>query len=290
MDFLKLNLFILLISASLYPQFNPGAKQIALSNSDIASASDVFTIFSNPAALSLYNWRETSAYYSPQPLGFKELSNYSFAHSEYTPFGSFAAALFSYGFELYKETHITFAYSRNIKNQLFIGLALNYYHLSIKNYGNDVSPINISALYYLTKEVRTAFSLNNLNQATWGNEPNQIPTIFSWGISYELNSEILISSSIEKEVGFKPSLQAGLSYDLIEYLSLRGGFSTFPAKYSTGFSINYNGFQVDYSLFSHDDFGLTHQAGIVFSFPQPGSENNPNLSRINKIRNYLGYN
>ena len=65
----KILLFGLIISftVSTFPQYNPGARQISLANSDVALANDVFTLFSNPAGLSQINWREVGIYYSPAP-------------------------------------------------------------------------------------------------------------------------------------------------------------------------------------------------------------------------------
>ena len=47
----------ILLFASSYGQFNPGARQISLSNSDVALSNDVFAVFNNPAGLSQFNWQ-----------------------------------------------------------------------------------------------------------------------------------------------------------------------------------------------------------------------------------------
>ena len=56
----------LLLLSTNYAQLNPGARQISLSNSDVALSNDVFSIFNNPAGLSQLNWREIGVYYSPE--------------------------------------------------------------------------------------------------------------------------------------------------------------------------------------------------------------------------------
>ena len=61
--------FLICFTIGLFAQFNPGAKQISLSHSDIALANDVFALFSNPSGLSQLNWREIGIYYSPAPFG-----------------------------------------------------------------------------------------------------------------------------------------------------------------------------------------------------------------------------
>ena len=87
--------------------------------------------------------------------------------------------------------------------------------------------------------------------------------------------------AVEKDIKYKPSFQFGINYDIIEYLSLRIGFSNEPSKYSAGLGINYSMFSLDYAMFTHNDLGLTHQAGIIISF---GRE----LDRSSTIRKYLG--
>lgn len=275
-------IIICLLTISAYTQYNPGAKQISLSNSDVALSNDVFSLFNNPAGLSQMNWREIGIYYSPAPFGLTELANGFIAYHEPTDIGSFGFGGMTYGFELYKESRLSLAYSYNVDNKFFIGSTFNYQSVSIKNYGNDgVFFINLGGLAYISNELRIGFSLSNLNRASISKDDNQIPTVINAGISYEVSSDITINTAIEKDISFKPSIQFGVNYDIIEYLSLRTGFSNEPSRYSAGIGINYSMFSLDYAMFTHNDLGLTHQAGIVISF---GRESNRNIS----IKKYLG--
>jgi hypothetical protein len=121
---------ILLIVNS-YAQINPGAKQISLSNSDVALSNDVFSVFNNPAGLSQFNWREIGIYYSPAPFGLSELANGYVAYSEPFTFGTVALGGMTYGFELYRESKISLGYSYNYENKFFAGLTVNYHTYSI---------------------------------------------------------------------------------------------------------------------------------------------------------------
>ena len=272
--------YILTISA--FSQYNPGAKQISLSNSDVALSDDVFSLFNNPAGLSQMNWREIGIYYSPAPFGLSELSNGFVAYHEPTSFGSFAIGGMTYGYELYRESKISMGYSYNYNNKFFAGVALNYQTVSIHNYGNDGSIFfNIGGLAYLTNYFRFGFSIQNLNKASFGETKNQIPMVFNAGFSYDVIDEITINATIEKDINYKPSIQFGINYDIIEYLSLRSGFSNEPSRYSAGIGINYSMFSLDYAIFTHNDLGLTHQAGLIISF-------NKNGNRTRIIKEYLG--
>ncbi|MGQ9798418.1 MAG: type IX secretion system membrane protein PorP/SprF [Ignavibacterium sp.] len=263
-------------------QFNPGAKQISLSNADVALSNDVFSVFNNPAGLSQLNWREIGIYYSPAPFGLSELANAYVAFVEPFNFGSVALGGMTYGFELYRETKIVAGYSYNYQNKFFAGAALNFHTLSIQNYGNDNAfYFNLGALVYLSDEFRFGFSFHNINRASFGNDDDQIPVVLNSGLSYDVLKSLSINVAIEKDIRYKTSFMFGVDYDLVEYLSLRSGFSNEPSRFSAGIGINYSFISLDYAMLTHSDLGLTHQVGLLVSFDKV-------LSRKEQIRNHLG--
>lgn len=272
------------ITFSAYSQYNPGAKQISLSNSDVALSNDVFSLFNNPAGLSQMDWREVGVYYSPAPFGLSELANGYVAYHEPTSIGSFAVGGMSYGFDLYRETKLSLGYSFNYLNKFFAGIVINYQTVSIKNYGNDGALFfNLGGLAYISDVFRLGFSVQNINRASFGDEDDQIPIGFNSGFSYDIANELSVNIAIEKDIKHKASFQFGINYDIIEYLSLRSGFSNEPSKYSAGIGINFSLFSLDYAMFTHNDLGLTHQAGVIVSFGR-------DLDRTTSIRKYLGIN
>jgi len=263
-------------------QQNPGAKSISLANSDVALSNDAFSLFTNPSGLTQINWVEGGVFYSPSPFGVKELSNAFIAASIPTDYGSFGFGVSTYGFELYEENKFVLAYANRYAKNFFYGASLSLNHLSIKNYGEDNAvTFLLGALYYVSPDFRFAFAADNLNKATWGKEKNQIPTIYRSGVSYDVLDNVNLNFALESEVGFTPSLQCGINYDLNEYFSLRTGFANEPTKYSTGFGIHYSQFEIDYAIFTHQELGLTHQFTVLF-----GLETLEN--RAEKIRKYLG--
>jgi hypothetical protein len=275
-------IIICTITISAYSQYNPGAKQISLSNSDVALSNDVFSLFNNPAGLSQMNWREVGIYYSPAPFGLSELANGYAAYHEPTSIGSFAIGGMSYGFELYRESKFILGYSYNFQNKFFAGVAVNYQTVSVKNYGNDGALFfNLGGLTYITNNFRIGFSIHNINRATFGSEDDQIPMIFNTGLSYDVADEITVNFAVEKDIKYKASFQFGINYDIIQYISIRTGFANEPSKYSAGIGINYSMFSLDYAMFTHNYLGLTHQAGVIISF---GRDENRNTT----IKKYLG--
>ena len=151
MTFYYTIIIICSLTFSAYSQYNPGAKQISLSNSDVALSNDVFSLFNNPAGIAQMNWREVGIYYSPAPFGLSELANGYVAYQEPTSIGSFAFGGMSYGFDLYRESKFTLGYSYNYLNNFFAGVTVNYQTVSIQNYGNDGALFfNIGGLAYIS--------------------------------------------------------------------------------------------------------------------------------------------
>ncbi|MCU0364981.1 MAG: hypothetical protein MUE93_04840 [Ignavibacteriaceae bacterium] len=276
------SLYLLLILNSLiYPQYNPGARQISMANSDAALANDVFSLFSNPAGLAQLNWREVGIYYSPAPFGLTELSNGYVAYNEPFNFGSLSIGGMTYGFDLYRESKVVLGYAYNYENILFAGATLNYHTYSIQNYGSTSAfYLNVGGLVYILDELRWGFAVTNLNRASIADIDDQIPMVLLTGLSYDILQNFSLNFALEKDIRFNPSVQIGIEYDIIEYLSLRAGTSNDPSRFSAGVGINYSIFSLDYAFFTHQDLGLTHQAGIILSFGREGS-------RSEAVRRYL---
>ena len=273
--------FLFIFSSHCFPQYNPGAKQISLANSDVALANDVFSLFTNPAGLAQVNWREVGIYYSPAPFGLSELSNGYVAYHEPLNFGSLAVGGMTYGFDLYRESKVLLGYSYNYDNIFFAGLVLNYHNYSIKNYGSTgVFYLNLGGLVYILDELRWGFIVNNINKASVADIDDQIPMVLSTGFSFDIIDNFSLNLALEKDIRYNPSVQFGIDYDIIEYLSLRVGASNEPSRFTAGLGINYSIFSLDYAFFTHPDLGLTHQAGIILSFGKEGS-------RYEAIRRYL---
>jgi len=280
----KIILILLVFYFKSFPQIKPGAKQISLSHSDIALASDAYALFNNPAGLAQQNWREISIYYSPSPFGINKLANSSAVYHEPTKFGSFAIAFTNYGFELYKENIFFVSYSKMLFDDFFLGATLSYRNISIKNYGSDNTlTFLIGGLTYITNKLRVAFVVDNITRASFGDEDNQIPITFDFGLSYNLIPELSINAALQKEIDMNSSIRIGIDYQIIKYLNLRIGAMNEPSSFSAGVGINYSIFEIDYALFNHQDLGFTHQIGVTLQF---GTDK----TRSQRIKDFLGNN
>jgi hypothetical protein len=260
---------------------NPGAKQISMSNSDVALSDDVFSLFNNPGGLAQLNWSELGVFYSPAPFGLIELASGYVAYHEPLGFGSIGIGAMTYGYELYRECKVLFAFATRYKNIIFPGISVNYHSVSIKGYGSKgVLYFNAGCLAYITNHFRTGFVLTNINRASFTEGEEQIPVVLNTGFSYDVSDNLSLNAAVEKDIRYNVSVMSGINYDLSDYFSLRIGFANEPAKYSCGIGINYSILSFDYAVFTHPELGLTHQVGIIVSFEKE-------ISRTKKIRNFL---
>lgn len=266
MSFCNKIFIVLLISPLLSSaQMNPGGRQIALAHADVGLSNDVFAIYNNPAGLSELTFREAGIFYSPSPFGMNELSNAYAAYCEPFRFGSVAVGFMTYGFELYKEHKLALAFSKQIYPGFLFGITAMYQTVVIENYGDDKTfTLNIGGITFLNENLSLGFYAENLLRGSFGKEKNQIPTILNTGLSYKFDDESSLHAALQKELDMPLSVRFGIEYNVIEYLSLRFGFMNEPSSFSGGIGIKYSFIQIDYSVFTHLDLGLTHQAGIIF--------------------------
>lgn len=260
-------ILICIVLQAIYCQQNPGARQIALSNSDVAQSDDVFAIFNNPAGIGQIKWREIGVFYSPSPFGLSELANAYAAYNEPFEFGSIAVGAMSYGYELYRESRITLGFSYRSIDNIYFGTAINYQSVSITNYGStNTFIIDIGLLAYLTNKLSVGFSYKNITHASLGHSDDEIPVVFNSGISYEVINNCNINIAVEKDIRFPFSPRFGLEYQFINALTIRTGYSKEPDRYSIGVGINISIFKFNYAILSHQQLGMTHQAGLLISF------------------------
>ena len=268
MNLYKNILFILLLCVEIcFSQSLPGARQVALSHADVSYSGDSFSLFNNPAGISLIQQREIGLYYSPSPFGVSEMANAYGAYVEPSVYGNFSAGFSIYGYELYKQTQIAFGYARKVYGNFYVGATAIYHNYSIKNYGSEGTlSFNIGGIANINEQLGFGFAIENLTRSTVSNESNQIPTVFWGGVHFRIIKEFILSTALSKEIGFNPSLYLGAEYLVMENICLRFGTHNEPNTYSGGFGVLYKYFQFDYAFTKHTDLGIDHQFGVLIRF------------------------
>lgn len=256
----------LLLNALLFAQFPQGSRQAAIGYAFTSIADDHWSIYFNPAGLTKIKNLSAGIYYSPAPFGLSELSNASAVISKTFSIGGVGIGFSTYGFELFRENKISLGYAKQLFPDFSLGLNINYYSLSIKNYGNDFAiGFDLGILSQLSSNLQLGFFAKNLNRPTYGVNKEKLSQQFSGGLSYEPVNNLLMAFELEKEVRYPFNFKFGLEYLPIKYFAIRAGYNTEPNNYFSGIGIFYRNFNFNYSFISNNYLGFTHSFGIDFS-------------------------
>lgn len=246
-----------------FERMNHGSRAAAMGNSLVALAANEWSAFVNPAGLQTIRERTISLFYVPQPFEIKELSHGAVSYVEPTSFGAFAVSGSTLGFELYRETRIGISYSDEFVKAVKAGVNLNYYSVSIQNYGSaGTIGIDVGLLVEISDEVRWGFAAFNLNAPKIGAAKEKLPQMFSTGVTFAPVSEAIIAASLVKDVRFPVELHMGVEYSLLEMIALRAGTTSDPNTLNAGIGIKYSFAQFDYAFSSHGELGMTHQFSL----------------------------
>jgi hypothetical protein len=261
-------LFCLLLFATntafcAFERSSHGSKAVGMGGASVAEPQNQWAAFSNPGSLASVNQRSLSIFYSPAPFELKELARGSFSFVEPVSFGVFSLSGSRFGFELYREVMAGVSFSRRLADQLQIGLSLDYYSLSIQNYGSASSlGLDVGLLLNLSDDVRWGVSALNINAPTIGVAKERLPQVFSTGICYNPIPEATINAELQKDIRYPTELHVGVEYTMFEVLSVRGGISGEPSTLNAGLGIRYSIFQFDYAFSEHPDLGMSHQMSL----------------------------
>ncbi len=250
----------------MFSQFQPGAKQIALAYSDVASISNAFSLFTNPSGLSLNKKSQFGIFYSPSPFGIKELANGYITFNQPTSFGSFAVGGMNYGFDLYKENRIYLGYSNIISDKFLFGISFFNQVINIKNYGSiNFFNFIFGSIFLINNNFSVGFTLcNPIRNQDYCSLTTNIRT----GLTYRIFDYAKIHFSIYKELNFPLSISSGIEYSIFKYFALYFGIQNNPNIFSGGIGINYSFINLNYAINSHQDLGLTHQIGLTINFTE----------------------
>jgi hypothetical protein len=246
-----------------FEQVTQGSRSVSMGGASVAEASNTCWTSTNPSSLASILRRTVSLHYSPEPFGLKELAHWAFSYVEPTGIGAFALSGSRFGFELYHEVTFTTSFSRPIVDRLLVGLNLNYYSLTIQNYGSGKTfGVDLGMLVTLSDQLRWGFATFNINAPVIGQAKERLPQIFSTGISYQPTGDATIALDLVKDIRYQTEVDIGFEYKLVNILALRGGTSSDPSVLNAGIGIHYSIVQLDYAFSNHPNLGNTHQASL----------------------------
>ena len=243
-----------------------GPKIASMGNAGVA-LQNVWSNNSNPAGLAAIPSLTFAAGYENK-FTVKDLSAKSvvgvFPIKNYRLGASFQ----TYGNSSYSLSKTGISLARAFGKNLLTAITLNHHQLNIENYGNArafsvEAGVQIEALpnFWLGAH------LANPNQSRFENNTDElIPAHLKFGAAFIMSDKLLISSEIEKVLDAQMDFKIGLEYKILELLALRGGISANTFKQYAGFGLNYQKFELDFSVSSHPVLGYSPQIAIGYVF------------------------
>lgn len=236
-----------------------GNASVALQNvwSNNSNAAGIAAIENPTFALGYENRFSVKELSSKSVVGVFPIKNYRLGAS-FQSYGNSSYSLSKSGVSLTK------AFGKN----LFTAITLNYHQISIENYGNAKAfSVEAGMQLQALPNFRIGAHIANPNQSRFADNTEElIPAHLRFGAAFIMSNKLLISTEVEKILDAQMDLKLGLEYKILELLALRGGISANTFKQYAGFGLNYQKFEMDFSVSSHPVLGYSPQIAIGYAF------------------------
>ena len=175
--------------------------------------------------------------------------------------------VFDFGWKLYRENALSMSASRQLGENISLGVRMEYYHLSIKDYGSSgCFGIDAGAFYRLSENAAFAVGIANLNHPKIGVCEEAIPLKYQAGAAFKAGEFVEIYGDLFKDGDFPVESCLGLEITPMKNITLRTGVADSPVSFSTGFNVNISKIALYYAFNTHNYLGFTHIFSIAL-FP-----------------------
>lgn len=262
-------LFLFLITHSLFAAFEPkgiGSAYLGAGSAGRAGSDGSFAVFLNPAKL-VWNTESAVRLFYKNYYGIKNLNQISL-EARLPVWGQpFAVGINRYGNSFYNESELRIGSAIRLLDALDLGGTLNIYSVSLKNYGYDYTfGFTLAAVYDVFKNIRAAFTVENLNEPQLGQAGEKLPISAALGLSYSPLQEVELLIDLLKEQDYDFDLRAGIAFKPLPWTTLRFGFKSLVKSYSVGLSINFSQFDLGYAFEYHTLLGGSHSISMGYVF------------------------
>ncbi|MBW7888167.1 MAG: hypothetical protein H3C35_07390 [Bacteroidetes bacterium] len=220
----------------------------------------------NPASIAQTQNVRSTLFYSPSMFQLPQLANTGIVCTVPFSLSSIGIGVSTFGFSLYRETVASVAYGTMVTKYFTAGAAVNLYHLSITNYGTNLSVgADLGAIINPFDNFTIGIAIQNINRPKVGSSNEEIPLLYSTGFAYNFSQTAVINVDFVKDIRYPLDVRGGIDILLHEYLILRGGISSATNRMFGGMSIPYSFLRIDYGFAAQRELGTTHSFGISFS-------------------------
>jgi hypothetical protein len=261
----KYFIIFLFIGFSLFASFEKreaGAREQSLGNSVVALNNTPFALLYNPAniqsAASFNVYTGYRNFYGLPGIYQADIV----ANTSIYGIGS-AFAVSKYGNDLYSEMEISAGGSYNIAENLSLGLSLQGYFLSIKNYGDAQSfGLNLGVQYDYLETLSIGAFVTNVNNPKIGSVKEELPQTFSLGLKYNMMERATLFFELFRDVKHDQDYRGGFEYEPYDNMFLRIGVMDNTNSYSFGVGSSFRFLHFDYALIDHSVLGISHAISL----------------------------
>lgn len=251
-----------------------GASRIGMGGAFTAVGKDFWSLYANPAGIAGIDYMAAGLHIEQRFL----VSGLNYGAMGFvSPFKEkhyLGVDVSSLGFDLYRESRIGVAYATTLFDRISMGVKMNYNITSIQNYGTSGSFfVDAGLIANVTKGLNLGFKVFNANQASIQKEISErIPTILSFGASYELSDKVLLVSDLEKNVNYPLSYKGGFQYAFVDKFKARLGVSTAPVTFNAGLGFASTNLVIDIATSWHQQLGFSPFLSVCYRFNQSSKE------------------
>ena len=245
-----------------------GARSVGLGNSSIV-LQDVWSAFNNQAGLVNIEGLAVGAYY--RNIFFVEgLSDQGLVVAYGKGKSAFALDVSNFGIDQFSENKVGVAYAMDLGEKLDMGAQLNYHSTRINSdqtQKRSSLTAELSLLAQLNKELQLGFKIFNPTQTALSeDEDERIPTVMTIGGGYAFNEKVSLVSEVVKDIDLPAIVRAGIEYQVVPTVYLRGGVSTEPTLGSFGAGLILGQLDLDFAASYHNTLGYSTQISLSYRF------------------------
>jgi hypothetical protein len=245
-----------------------GARSYSMGSASVALV-DQWGSFNNQAVLAKLEHLSFGAYYENR-FETKDLSTKAFHFNYPSKIGNFSLSYKQFGFDLYKESKIGFAYSRALGKHFWAGLQFDQIKKELnQSYGSQSQyTFEAGILVEVFTDIYLGFHVFNPSQTnfTTFDYEDKIPCVARLGLSWQLSEQAIITSEVEKDLDEDLKTKFGIEYAITEKIALRAGVHNHPNSISIGLGFSFKMAQANLSFSRHPVLGYTPAADLLISF------------------------
>lgn len=271
-NFIFLLLFLCTPSVKVCAQTFPfpvGARSWGIGNATVARA-DFTSGFNNIAGLG--GLSEACIFSSfDSHYGFDGIGTYSFG--AILPLSAdlgTGVTVQRFGDKLYNESAIGLGAGHRI-GRVSLGVKVNYLQNAVNApslaFSRKALVFEFGGIVQFSSQLFFGAHVFNMTQSSYsGDYGNRVPTALRAGFLYKPQTNIHLSTEIEKNTYLPFSIKAGLEYQIWKKLYLRTGVASRPLTNHFGVGFKAKKFYFDYAVHSNANLGWSHHFSLGYVF------------------------